>query len=189
MCVGIVANSSEFQQSRGPATVIPFWQASFNVSGEFFSHITHIPDVCYGNAVNDFQSGQCEQFWSDVRRDGVLVFAPFILVGLFISIGLESLSKLYKRAQKKAEKGKSSLGGTVTHPPEAPGDIFSWFFCLRSTMIQLPDKQQVKVYVPVEAPSPTPGQTLVAFDMGNILGTKRHVAMLYSPHVVVVRGE
>ena len=188
-CVGVVATSVEFQNSQVPAAVPPFWIASFNHYREVFSNVSQIPEVCWsGSAVNDFQVHQCDQYWGHLLKSGGLALASFVLVALFLFLSLDNLNGTYKRARKRAEKGKAAFGGTVTNPAEGPGDIFSWFYCLRPVMVELQDKRQLKVYVPLEFSAPTPGQTLAVFEEISSFGEKRRLAVLYAPHVAVVRG-
>jgi hypothetical protein len=190
LCVGVVANSSEFQQPRGPTAVIPFWEAALKHYQDFFSLFSSVPGVCwFGSAVNDFQVSQCNQLWGQLFRQGSLAGAPFIVIGIALLICLDSLAALYKRTQKKIQIGKADFTGTVTNPPEAPNDFFSWFYCLRPIMVQLKDRTQVKVYVPWNVTPPQPGETLIAFNLGSVLGEKRHLGMAYTPHVAIVRGE
>jgi hypothetical protein len=191
MCVGIVANSPAFQEpNKGPSSVVPFWEASWMHYQIVGASLGKIPQVCWsGNAVNDFQKSQCEEFWSNFLKLAGLAVAPFAFVWLFVFFGIDRISKTYQKAQKKAEKGKAVFGGVVTNPPDAPADLFSWFYCFRTVTVQLSDKTQVTVYAALETPAPLPGETLVAFDVGTVFGERRHVAMLYAPHVAIVRGE
>jgi hypothetical protein len=189
LCVGVAANSPSFQEQSGPSAVLPFWEASFKHYQTFFSTLFQLPSVCWsGNAVNEFQKHQCDDFWQSLMKSGGLGVSPLILVGLIGWMSLENISGLYRRAQKKVEKGKVAFGGVVTNPPDAPTDLFSWFYCFRPVTVQLTNKTQITVYVSLDSPPPLPGETLAVFEMGRIFGEKRHVAMLYAPHVVVVRG-
>ncbi len=189
LCVGVVANSPEFQQHNGPAIVKPFWVSAFKHYNQVFSSLFHVPEVCLpGRAVNDFQVHQCNQFWDQLAKSGGLAVTPFFILAIVVFLGMDQLKGIYKKVQNKANKGKAALSGTVTHPAEAPGDLFSWFFCLRPVMVQLPNKSQIKVYVPLESILPTPGQTMAIFEPIMVLGEKRHFAIIYAPHVAVVRG-
>lgn len=188
MIMGIAASSAEFQDNQGPAAVLPFWEASFKLSGQFLGRFFHMPGNCLGTALSEFQASQCDQFWIDTFRDGSLVLAPLILMLFMIYLGVADLSKVYRRAQRKVKKGTPSLVGTVTHPPETAGDVFSWFYCFRPIMIQLQDGRQSKVYVPLDAPAPLSGETFVAFNLGTVMGETRQVAMLYAPHMAILRG-
>jgi len=190
MLVGVVANSSDFQEGSRPTAVAPFWIAAFRHYGQVFSNLSQMPGVCWsGNTVNDFQAHQCETYWTSLSKSGVLALSPFLVVAMLLYVSLENLTSLYKRTQKKAEKGNAAFGGTVTHPAQGPPDVFSWFYCFRPIMIELPNKAQVKVYVPLEVPVPNPGEILAVFEGTVVFGEKRHLAMLYAPHVAVVRGE
>lgn len=121
-------------------------------------------------------------------KSGGLAFSPLFLLALILWLSLENVSGFYRRAQKKVEKGKVLSSGVVTNPPTAPSDLFSWFYCFRPITVELSNKTQITVYVSLDSPPPLPGETLVIFEMGKVFGEKRHVAMLYAPHVAVVRG-
>jgi hypothetical protein len=103
-------------------------------------------------------------------------------------VALDLLAGFYRRSRKKVDSGQAAFKGTVTQPPEAPNDFFGWFFCLRAISLQLPNKKQVKVYQPLEAPLPLPGQEFAVYDGGSHFGQKRHLGQLYAPHLAIVSG-
>lgn len=189
LCVGVVSNSLEFQKFVVPSVAVPFWTASFLHYHELIANLFQMPQVCLpGNAVNDFQTHQCNQYWSYFAKSAGLGIAPFASIALFFYLGLGNLNAIYKKCQEKAEKGKAAFSGTVTHPAEAPQDIFSWFYCFRPITVELPDRTQVKVYVPDDFEMPSPGQRMAVFEAVSFWGEKRHFAVVYAPHVAVVRG-
>ena len=187
--VGIVANSPEFQQSSGPSAVIPFWEATFNHYDATFDKLTNLPMICiYGEKVNDFQQVQCDRDLSELAKYLGLALSPFGIVGLALFLMESSFAGLYRATRKKVAVGKAKFGGTVTNPPRAPGDLFSWFYCLTPIMVELPSKHQIKVYISSQEALPMAGETLAAFEAGYHFGQKRFVAVVYAPHVAVVRG-
>ena len=189
MCAGVVANSVSFQQPTGPVAAIPFWEAFYRKTGEFFFHLVHIPDGCMGRILNEFQAQQCELFWWELFRESLLLIVPIILVVGMIGMSLNEVTRLYKQVQRRIQKKKSAFVGVVTDPSGAPGDLLSWFYCLRPTILQLENLQQVRVYIPLEAPPPIPGEKFVAFEIATQGPKKQYAAMLYTPHVAIVRGE
>jgi hypothetical protein len=187
--VGVIASSPAFQKFDAPASVIPFWESAFKHYHSFFAQIWSMPGFCLmGARVNEFQVHQCDSFWAEFLKVGGLALLPAVVVGGFLWIGLDSLKTAYRRAQNRFEKGVGAVVGVVTNPPEAPTDFYSWFYCFRPVMVQLPTQEQIKVHVPLFAHAPSPGQKLIAFELEKSSGEKRYVGMLYTPHVAVVRG-
>jgi len=187
--VGVIAGSPEFHKPDGPMKVVPFWEMAFHHYNIVLTEVFSIPAVCLvGGTVNDFQDHQCQVYWTELLKSGGLAALPLAGVGLFLMMGLDALGATYKRAQKKIETGTSAVGGTVTNPPDAPSDFYSWFYCFRPIMVELSTKEQVKVYMPKEAPMPSPGTKFAVFEMGKSLGEKRRIGTVYAPHVAVIRG-
>ncbi len=187
--VGVVANSLEFQQVGVPSEVAPFWSSAFRHYSRVISSVTQGPEFCWsGQTVNEFQERQCSQYWEGLVKSGSLAFIPFIFIALFLYFALGFFSDLYRGIQKKIKKGKASFAAIVTNPPEGKPDIFSWFYCLRPIVVQLPNQVQIKAYIPYEASIPTPGQTMAVFEMSSWLGEKRYLALTYDPHIVIVKG-
>ncbi len=154
------------------------------------SDLSQIPHSCLlrGEVVSDFQRKQCRDYWNRLLSTGSIGALPGVLILGFYFIVFGSLSSTYLNARKKIEKGKVKLGGVVTDPAQGPQDLFSWFYCLRTVIIQLPDRKQMKVYVTMDAPLPHPGQTLAVLEAEEVFGEKRYLALLYTPHVAVIRG-
>jgi len=188
--VGVVAQSSEFQPLDEPGVVIPFWDAATKLYRDFFNQLFQMPEVCWtGNTVNDFQAVQCERFWGKFLKLSGLASVPGLGVGFFLWLGFDSIQALNRRIRKILELGKASFTGTATKPPQASADVFSWTYCLIPIMVQLPDQTQLKVYVSRDAALPRAGETLVAFDLGRVLGEKRYFGMVYTPHVAILSAE
>jgi hypothetical protein len=189
LVLGIVSEAPQFAQARGPAAEGSLFRSAGQTVGSFLSKISRMPEVCWsGDTVNEFQGKQCERYWNDLYVAGGLSAIPFVAVGLLMLMGLDQLNGLYRRSRRKVESGKATFGGTVTSPAVAANDIFGWFFCFRAVAVQLSNKTQVKVYMPLSVPVPLPGQAVAVFEAGRVFGTKRYVAILYAPHVAVVRG-
>lgn len=189
LCVGLIANSPSFQEAKGPAAVLPMWEASAQHYHTLFKAFSEAPSVCWsGSEVNDFQKTQCNRFWEIFFKFGALGLLPFGGVGLFYYIGLETIAGTFRKVRKKIKTGKVALSGVVTQPPDAPSDTFSWLYCVKPITVQLANKTQMTVYISLDAPDVRPGQTMVLFEAGKILGEKRYLAMLYAPHVAVIKG-
>jgi hypothetical protein len=147
------------------------------------------PSICWGdNAVNDFQRSQCVDFHDRLITGTLIALIPTGVALLFLFLAVEQLSGFYRRSRKTIDKGKALFAGVVTNPAEAPNDFFGRTFCMRAISVQLSNKKQMNVYLPLTAPVPLPGQTLAVFDGGKVLGAKRYIATLYAPHLAVVSG-
>jgi hypothetical protein len=145
--------------------------------------------VCWGdNAVNDFQRRQCSEFWDRLGLGALLGLLPLGLGWLAWTLAFGSLQSFYRTARKRIESAKPVMGGIVTDPAEAPGDLFSRFYCLRPIGVQLLDGRQLKVFIPLDAPIPVPGEKMAVFEAIQAMGEARHVAQVYAPHVAVVAG-
>ncbi|MBI2712354.1 MAG: hypothetical protein HYX41_05790 [Bdellovibrio sp.] len=187
--VGVAANSGYFQESGGPAVVPSYLDASVNVYSNTLKRLKNLPDYClFTEKANDFQQSQCAQFWSDMANTGLLATLPVVLVVLALLLNLEVLKGFYSRMTRSVEKGKAAFSGKVTTPPEAPADLFSWYFCLQPVMVELSNHSQMTVYLPLSRATPLPGETLAIFDGGEHFGKKRFAAVVYSPHIAVVKG-
>jgi hypothetical protein len=150
---------------------------------------THIPEVCWGdNALNDFQKGQCGEFWKHLEMSLVLSLLPFALAFVFWKLALRSLEKVHRTARKQIEIGKPKSRGIATDPVDASHDLFSRVYCLRPIGVQLPGGKQIKAYIPLDAPAPEPGHMLAVFEPFQAFGERRHFAVTYAPHVAVVSG-
>jgi len=146
-----------------------------------------IPDVCWqGNAVSDFQKNECEKFWERLVNATVYSSLPlfFALVAWLASVS--QFRRFYIKSRLLIEGGIALFEGVVTEPAEAPGDRFSWFYCLRPVSIQLKDRRQMIVHVPLDVPVPVPGQKLAVFKAGDFSGRKRFIGVINAPHLAVV---
>lgn len=181
---------------RAPTAILktdPVTGPALTAGRQHLAQMTHswfnIPEVCWGgNQVNEFQTRQCADFWERMWLGSAVAAIPFAAVALFFFLALEQIAGFYRRQNRKVVEGQAILAGTVTDPPEAPNDFFGWFFCLRAITVELRNRKQIRVYLPVEAPVPLPGQTLAIFDGGNVFGAQRYVAVLYAPHLAIVAG-
>lgn len=154
-----------------------------------FEGLGRLPERCVsGETDNDFQRSQCSKYWDRLILTGGYASIPLLLSLAFLYLGLDALRGTYRRGQKRMEKGQALMAGTVTNPAELPADAYSWFFCFRPISIELKNKTQLKVYVPLDSPIPRPGETLAVFDGGRGFGQKRLLASIYAPHVAIVSG-
>ncbi len=198
LMMGFVASLPEVKNAgRKPTAILPSRKV---VSGfppeaamlqwqKTFDDWANAPEVCKKDkAVNDFQRQQCDAFWEQFQIGLAVSLIPFLLVLAFLMVGLDLLVSIYRKARKKFQTGEAAFSGIVTEPAQVPKDGFAWFHCLTTVAVKLETGQQMKVYLPAELPIPRPGQTLAVFDVGKVLGQKRHLAIVYAPHVVIVSG-
>ena len=189
MFMGVAANSGFFDTPKSPSAVPSFFEASLNVYRSTGELISNRPTGCIlGDTVSDFQRSQCNRFWASFLQTGGLAFAPFFLALLFVSLNLAAFKGLYESTTRSVEKGKAGFGGKVTTPAEAPGDIFSWYYCLQPVAVQLSNQAQITVYMSSTRPVPLPGETLAVYEGGEHFGKKRYLAVVYAPHIAVVKG-
>lgn len=187
--VGIIANSPAFQEVKGPTVARNPLNAAAQHYTDTLNRWLTVPDSCWpGNAVSEFQAQRCEVFWNSLTYSSLLALYPLLVAVVLLIWGLSSLSLVYRRVQKQLDHNQAHFSGTVTQPPETSEDLFSWLFCFRPTSIQIPNGHQVKVYVSLDDPAPRPGETLAVFTAGVWWGQKRYVAILYAPHVSIVRA-
>lgn len=189
MFMGVAANSGFIDTPKSPAAVPSFFEASLDVYRSTFEMIGNRPPGCIlGDTVSDFQRSQCSKFWSSLTQTGVLALVPPVLALLFILLNFGAFKGLYESMTKSVEKSKASFGGKVTTPAEAPGDLFSWYYCLQPVAVQLSNQAQITVYMSSTHPIPLPGETLAVYDGGEHFGQKRYFAVVYAPHIAVVKG-
>ena len=149
----------------------------------------NLPQACKsGSFTSDFQRKQCDDFWLKFTQDGIIAAIPFAFVFALYWLAQDSLALTYRRGLKRIQEGKALFSGKVTDPAALPQDAYGWFYCFRSISVQLSDGRQLRVYTPVEAPIPRPGEILAVFDGGNMYGKSRALGVIYTPHVMVVRG-
>ena len=123
-----------------------------------------------------------------MEMGGGLSLLPFAMVWVFWQLISGALVGLYRKGRKVVDAGKPIASGMVTSPAIAPADAFSLFFCFRPISVQLKNGAQMKVYIPIDATIPKPGQTMAIFEPVSAMGGKRHFAVIYAPHVAVVSG-
>jgi len=189
LAVGFVATGPDFRVLGVKPGVDSIIGNSIRAYVGFYQRATSIPEVCWsGNAVNEFQVRQCSEFWTQLALSAGLLLVPLVAVAFVWTISTDFLSGVYRRARKRVEAGKLLGVGVVTDPAIAAGDKFSYFFCLQVISVQLVNKQQIRVYIPLNASVPMPGQQLALFDGGRVFGARRYWGILYAPHIAVVRG-
>lgn len=199
VAMGVVADPKTFrpqpvESAAGivreiPSDVREMSQSGLNHWRSVLFFATHVPEVCWSdNAVNDFQRRQCDEFWERLGMGALLSLLPFGAVWLVWASALGSFQGFYRTARKRVEAAKPVAGGVVTDPAQAPGDLFSRFYCLRPIGVQLTDGRQVKVYLPLDSPMPLPGVKMAVFEPISALGEPRHLGQVYAPHVAVVAG-
>jgi hypothetical protein len=189
LVMGVLANSPDFAPSRAPSASVPPVAMAFQTYTKLLYDSTHVPEVCWnGDTVSSHQENQCKDFWAALATRALLAAGPIAVAVIFLMVGLDQLKGFYRKSRKKVEKAQALFAGTVTDPPEAPNDAFGWFYCLRAVSLELKNKTQMKVYLPIDAPDPMPGQTFAVFDGGKAFGAKRHIGVLYAPHLAVVSG-
>lgn len=186
--VGVLDESAILQGLEGPEAILPFWEAAPRVYHDFMTHINSLPSFCvYGDIESEFHKNQCDRYWGDLIKSGLLGSIPLVGLGLVFAILVDQLKGFYRKLKKTITAKGPQLKGTVTDPPVGPRDAFSSFYCLVPVMIQLADGKQVKVYVSSRVVPPLPGETLAAFDLGYYFGRKRFVALVHSPHIAVLK--
>ena len=187
--VGVASHFPPFQYVEFQDESPSFARAPYLFYQRLGSTLNFLPQICWKEVtIDEFQKTQCVDFWNLLVYRAGLGAVPFGVVLLVFLWGYSSLYGFFSRAKRKAKKGKADYGGVVTNPPETFRGLFGWLYGFRAVMIQLPNKTQVKVYVSLELSAPVPGQTLVAFNISRGFWEKRYLAMVYAPHVAVVRG-
>lgn len=170
------------------ASVPPLQAATLHLRNTWRSW-KETPEYCQaGKAVNDFQLEKCASYRGQVVVAAAYAAIPLLVLSAFLLVVLDQFKLFYRRSDKKVRKGSALMKGVVTDPAIGSMDFFSWWFCLRPISVQLATRKQAKVYIPLDAPIPFPGQTLAVFDGGMVLGKRRYIATLYAPHLMVVQG-
>ncbi len=165
-----------------------FYLSSVKHWGWFLETWVNIPVICLpGKAVNEFHKEQCDWFWSRVEMGSLVALIPFVGVGFFFWIIFMIVNFTYQKARTKIKSAEASFMGVVSAPVQVHRDFFSWFHCMTCIGVRTSQGTQVKVYFPLSANLPSPGQTLAVFDLGGI-GVKRYIATLYAPHMAVFSG-
>ncbi|MCM2279564.1 MAG: hypothetical protein NDJ89_15925 [Oligoflexia bacterium] len=156
---------------------------------DFRLAVAAVPEPCWsGEVKSDFQAGQCAEGWRKLGVSALVTASPLLLAALFAFLTWDSLQLTYRRLRKRVEKGMGAFTARVTEPAELSNDLFGYFYCMRAISVQLGSGHQARVYVPLKAAIPAPGEKVAVIDAGWVLGRKRYVAMTYAPHVAVVSG-
>ena len=152
--------------------------------------VTHIPSYCRtGDFANEYRKSQCNEFWNSMMLRVFWVALPFLFAAFFVRLMLTNLVSTYRRAEKKLQAGTGVFVGVVTDPPEMPNDLFGWFHYLRSITVELPNKHQIRVYIPHEAEIPSPGSKEAIVALGGSKGSERYAGAPFTPHVAVLSGD
>lgn len=188
LAMGPLSQRPEFQGS-GDAAHPLMMMTPLELYKDLFQRVTHLPEACWeGNPSSDFQAHQCEEFWARLSVQGVLAALPVGLVLIFYFIAFDRFLGFFRRCRKVMDAGKAIATGVVTQPPLAPPDPLARLFGLRCVSIELKKGVQTVAYLRVDDPNPLPGQNFAIFDLGVQFGKKRLLAVLYAPHLTVVRG-
>lgn len=203
--VGALSNLSIFEMhlafhpnSLHSAGSLPVIGWTFDFYRRLIYSFMHFPQICWWATPSDeFQATQCNAYWNLLISRSLLGVSPLVLSGLFVLVCLGTYQSVFIKAQINAQKGTASHGGKILYKDSS--DAFSRLYGFRVLWIELSDGKHVKVYYPDHFPKLEPGQALVAFEagrvfgifggvLGSFFGTKRFLAMPYTPHVAVVRG-
>lgn len=170
------------------ASMLPH-KAAMQQIEDFTDSVTHIPDVCWsGQAGSEFQRSQCSDFWNNLLMDGVVASLPFLLVAVFLLWAFDALAKTYLVPRKQIVQGQALFLGTLTAPPTMRNDFYGWFFCLRSLVVQLPNKSQVRVYIPLSDSVPPAGGQVQVYGGKKSWRSVRFFGVYVPPSVQVVKG-
>jgi hypothetical protein len=152
-------------------------------------YLFHVSEFCWDSKkiVNEFQKERCRHTWKFIGKKALIIAIPPLLALLCLALGMDQVSSFYRRSQKKVDHGQAAFSGNVLKH-FAGVTLFSFIFCLRPVQLELKDHEQVRVYVPLSAPKPRPGQSYAVFEVGSYFGAKRRVAVFYAPHMAIVRG-
>ena len=187
--VGVVSNCEDLEVQHKSVVVVPVLTAAEEVYSELKSDLVDPPQGCWTRStVNDFQEEECQEYWEDLINTMSISSLPILSVALFLFLSLRFLKRFYRQEQRKLLEGQMISVGIATHPLEASSDLFSWFFCLNPITIQLKNKGQIKVYLPSGGPRVRSGDQVAVVDQGTVWGEVRYIAILYTPHLVVLRG-
>ena len=168
------------------ATLPPFHMAMREL--ESLSHgISHMPEVCFSE-MSDFQHRQCDEFWEKLMLHAGMCLVPIFFLILFLYFSSDQVFAFYRRVGRRAKKTGPDMKGKVTNPSLARGDVFGFFFCLKSIGVAMPDGKQFCVYLPLGEPTPLPGSAVHVYDLGTQFGAKRYVGFHHTPHLAVMTG-
>ncbi len=165
-------------------------RAAFKQIEEFVDELMHIPDVCWsGQASSQFQADQCSEFWNSLAMDGILASLPFLMVGVFLLWAFDMVSKIYLKVRRQIGKGQAVFSAPLVSGGRMRNDLFGWFFCFQSWVVQLPNKNTIRVYVPMREAMPIPGAQITVYGGDRRWGAVRFFGVHFTPHVAVVKGQ
>jgi hypothetical protein len=181
LAVVLFANAPAFQPKVS--------ESFFEFYANLFKDLLHPPEVCTTGDLSDkVEIVLCGDFWSQLELRGLLGSAPIGLWLVYLGFGYTLFRNLYKAAEKKMSTGAAIQSGIATSPVEAESDLFSWFFCLFPIGVQMPDSTQAKVYLPLESPTPKPGDTVAIYRKHPFAGSTYLIGSAHLPHVTVMSG-
>lgn len=197
--MGIVSTQESIQKAASrnlPISPVPFSLQGSTIERAQGLHrllwhqLTHVPEQCSDSsrAANDFQRMQCGEFWGRLSELGWVGAIPFAFAAIFLFVALDGVRQRYRKARQRIQDNRSIGLAVVTDPPEAPGDRVAWWYGVQPITVQVADGKQVVAYLPPEAPTPPAGEKVTLYDWGKIGGRKRYFAVLYAPHVAVIKG-
>lgn len=152
-------------------------------------YFAEVPAACIsGNTPSQFQAQQCSEHWQRLGYMSAVAALPILAWLLFWVFAWDEFNRFYRRSHRTIGRGQAALKGRVTSPAVAPGNLFSWLFCLTVVAVELPSGQQIRAHLPVGEVVPQPGKPVVLFSVGKRFGEERYLAVFYAPNLVVMRG-
>jgi len=200
LTIGVITGNPVFINDLGGGAVKNVSFSVLEMSLRFYFRLVYtlynIPQECYSN-LKGRHFKLCEEFWFLLSVRVGMALIPFFVSALIYQFATFNMKRIYRRARQRAKNGTADAAGKivldksqVTHPEANRRDFFCWYFAMQTATIELPDKKRISVYISADLPDEDlkPGITLVAYDIGYIFGKKRWIAVVYAPHVAVIRG-
>lgn len=194
---GIVALQSEYQPDshllqKIPTQVSPFFMITYLPPVFLKDLVTYSSSCNSSQIVNDLQKEKCAESLLRFLWEAACGLGPLILTFMAFRLSWVHVKKIYKMARKSSEYSKKTGGGfvlgVVTAECELDAGFFGWVHCFRAICVELPDRHQLKIYIPDSMELPAPGVRFALFDLGKVFGERRWVGEPYLPHVAVFRG-
>lgn len=187
--MGACASLQVLEVDGDPAGQLPL-QAAQEQYSLLAQDFKRIPSYCFtGNTVNELQSKQCVQRWWAIVVHSFWILFPFLFTAGVLYWGVDVVRSVYRLANKRLQSGKKAYLAITTDPPSVPNDLYAWFHHCQTITVALPNQEQVRVYIPYNLNIPQAGQQVAVVDIGSRFGTLRRMGVVYTPHVLVVRGE
>jgi hypothetical protein len=190
MGAGFMAKYPSYQDPKSTiGSDVAVWTAYQLTCERLVTQVSENSDSCLrGVAISDFERQRCTVFWSLLSDVLTIVLLPFGITLVALVLLRKSLTRLYCKVVQLIDDRKLVAVGVVTDPPEGSLQLFSWIYCVRPVVVELPNHKQMQVYLPPNGPFPKPGEKLAILEALSVFGEKRHFAVLYTPHVAVIRG-